>query len=360
MNITRSTNMFLNSRSALETKSQALNNNRNMYDNYAANPVFSGKERIPARIIDECIDEVVNANPANIAAKMKFHKVINKASHEIMSPENYMSSGRESKVYRISDRYVLKARRGKTAGNAVHFWNVTTAPDKKFNKLSCYYGEPLVKLGNIEILKNAAPNTDSIQCGIPFVAGNNYVHMAEECKKYKKNYIPRAASLPQSSYDEFANDLKILNGMKGGIPGKRVYYAPDVINPNNVLIVDDRIRIVDKLETTSIPNPNSLYTMLDPLLIRFMPEKYAEADASITGDRIQIFKKCLIAGEKSNLPLDLLLPPYMEDYKINSKWALSQILPATASDAISNLKKMRKIYSPIRSRIEYINSLPDK
>ena len=48
--------------------------------------------------------------------------------------------------------------------DAIRIYNVAKAPDKRFNQLGIYYGEPVIRVGNVEILKNATPN-EYTPCG---------------------------------------------------------------------------------------------------------------------------------------------------------------------------------------------------
>ena len=123
-------------------------------------PLYVGFNKIKSfsDIMDASIQDFLHAGELNPIARIKFHKILDSALPQIMTPENYLNKGRDSKVFRISDKYVAKIKRGKTEDDAIRIYNVAKAPDKRFNQLGIYYGEPVIRVGNVEILKNATPN----------------------------------------------------------------------------------------------------------------------------------------------------------------------------------------------------------
>ena len=72
----------------------------------------SRKTEMMMKALEDSIDTLVNGSEFNVLNKMKFHKLLTKALPDIMVPENYINCGRQSKVYRISDKYVAKVHRG--------------------------------------------------------------------------------------------------------------------------------------------------------------------------------------------------------------------------------------------------------
>lgn len=302
-----------------------------------------------SRVLDANIDSVLKTNAFDVGARMKFHKVINELLPQIMTPENFINKGRESKVYKISDKYVAKVKRGYDANSAIHFYNFTKLPDKRFNQLDIYYGEPVIRLGNTEILKNATPSKNFICCGTSYRGAK--AATIDERAEYDKTFVPLCASIPQESYDKFANGLAELNkihDLKMNL--SKVYYTPDIINPNNILISDNEFKIVDKLDKTKQREPNTLFTMLEPLLIRLSPESYVHYKEELVEPRAKIYKKCLIAATKANLPIENSLKYEYSDYY------LGDILKTRSSVSHENLRKMRLRDEPIENRLDYIEN----
>ena len=304
------------------------------------------------RVLDDTISNIVHSDNVSLATKMKFHKILNKALPEILCPENFINNGRESKVYRISDDYVVKIKRGIKPTSAIHFIDRTTLPNSKFKNLNFYYGAPVIKIGKTEILKNAS-SKDSLYCGINY---NKQFSLADEIKKYEEVVLPKTASLPQESYDEFADGLKDLNKLSSDSLFTKSYYTPDIMNPNNIIISDNKFKLVDKFDKTLYEEPNSVYTMLEPLLIRLSPEKIAGYNEKLVPQRTEILQKTLIASEKNNLPLDSLLK-----YP-SSNFVLSDIIRIKSNKDIQNtaelihkLQELRDYGTPLNKRIEFIN-----
>lgn len=340
----------------------------------------AGLSRKSAAVLEESIQDVLHSGPFDIVAGTKFHKLLNRLMPEIMLEENYLNKGRESKVFRISDDYVAKIRRGKTDNNAIHFYNSTTRPNHQFNDIDIYYGEPLIKCGNVEILKNATPSQDFMYSGIKY--SNKYRSCIGEIERYEQVFLPTCASLPQESFDELAKGLRDLNKIKAPYskkfvesmrrghfvrmqgcpfmeslsymnlnPFKSQYYTPDVINPNNILISDGRFRIVDKMDVTPVENPNSLFTMIEPLLIRLTPDKCAEYKPELVEPRLQIFKKCLLAAEKWLLPLESGTKYEYSDFFFNGLFKNQK-----EKNIISTIGEMRNSNVSPYERAKYINA----
>ena len=328
-----------------------INRVNNRYPNNAGRISFtSSKSDMAMRLLSPAIDNLVNGTGCSVLNKIKFHKLLNEAIPSIITPENYLNAGRESKVYKISDKYVAKIRRGFYSDNSVNILNPISMPSKHYKELSAYYGEAVVKHGPIEILKNATPTSDNIFCGVRFL--HDYTKRLKDMERYEKEFVPKCSRIPQESFDELAFNLKKLNGMSSlGIKGKQ-YYVPDIINPNNIIISDNKFRIVDKLDKVPVKNPNTLFTMLEPLLLRVTPEESTKYNPKLVEPRKNILKKCLISSEKAELPMN---SPMTWEF---SEWTLADVLPE--SGFVEELYRMRAKKVPLDERIEYINKSVSK
>ena len=321
------------------------------------------------KLLDKSIDTLLSGGEMDIKNKLTFRRVLNEAIPHIMTPENFINKGQDSKVYRISDKYVAKFRRGYYGDNVCHFFDPIKLPSKHFMNLDFYYGEPVVKVGKLEILKNATPTENFVCCGSNFHYDGLSSH--SELDAYENVYLPICSSLPQESFDKLAMNLNKLNHKRcsGGLFQKespmlydlnpelvrpdtfinrlhKKSFIPDVINPNNLIISDGEFRLVDSLEKVNQENPNSVYTMLEPLLIRVTPNTHATADKSLLPMRKQIYKKILISAEKCMLPLD---SPIKYNY---SDWVLKEIL--YGQNILDNLRRMRTSKTPISERVNLI------
>lgn len=299
-------------------------------------------QKVFSDYMDSTIDGFIESGTKNIISRMKFHKILELAMPRVMTPENFINKGRESAVYRISDKYVVKVGNNVKPNKALSVFDVISVKNKKFTEIPIYYGEPVVKTGKIEILKNATPSEDFVTCGTSFVRDMPVPTL--EKHKYEKDYLPKCSSLPQVSFDEFAESLQKMNSLKKGKYGA---YTPDVRNPNNILISDNKFKLVDKLETTCEKEPNTLYTMLEPLMLRFNPYHYTDRNSSLTPMRREIFRKSLIASEKHNLPL--------EDKNSRLENVLNENLELNAKLMIKTLSRMRNSDKDLKARVAYIN-----
>lgn len=299
-------------------------------------------QKIFSDYMDSTIDGFLESGTKNIISRIKFHKILELALPKIMTPENFVNKGRESSVYKISDKYVVKVGNKVKPHKALSIFDIISVKNKKFTEIPIYYGEPVVKTGKIEILKNATPTKDYVTCGTSFMRNKPVTDI--EKFKYEKDYLPTCSSVPQSSFDEFAENLQKMNSLttkRNGI------YTPDVKNPNNILISENKFKLVDKLETAYEREPNTLYTMLEPLMLRFNPYHYTDRNSSLTPMRREIFRKSLIASEKHNLSL--------EEKSAKLADVLDNNVELNAKLMIKTLNRMRYSGKDLNARIDYIN-----
>ena len=303
------------------------------------------------KLLDGTIDTLINGSEFNLVNRLRFHSILDAALPALMVPENFINNGRASKVYRISDNYVAKIKRGYYPKDALHIFDPISLPNKKFQTLDFYYGEPVIKTGKIEILKNATPTSDHICCGTSYRCDGGINQ--EELKRYETVFLPKCSEVPQESFDNLAENLKKLNKISArSILGKKMGYIPDVINPNNLMISNNRFVLVDELEKVPFKNPNSVYTMLEPILLKLNPEKFADKNNTLKDVRKNILKKILSAAEKHTLPLD---SPTKYEY---SEWALSNIIGS--SNILNDIANMRAQNIPTAERIRNIEEILNK
>lgn len=239
----------------------------------------------------------VTANPKKIEEKIiKKLGVLFKQNAELTS-KNFINEGTEGSVYRFSDKYVFKIPEGETEISSEEF---KICNNNLGNRLETYYGGKIAKVDNISILKNADPQGVAIPVGISYDSS-----IVENAAEYEKNvYILKLATIPQESFDKVAKDFKTLNNFTCNKENYQKYYSFDYINPNNFLLIDDKIRIVDHLEKTSDQNSNNLTRLLKVLITQLNWFIKAYFEEVLVPKRKDIFKKCILANEKSELPLN--------------------------------------------------------
>lgn len=230
------------------------------------------------------------------------------------SPKNRLGTGSYGSVYRIDDYYVFKSYHNGTNSLLGFKKNKNT----KFDDLKTYSGKVLARIGNVEILKNVTQNkniflemTKPMDDGIP-----RYL-----------NSLKEFASLPQKAFDNLAKDFQKLNEIKE----TNLFYRFDTNNPNNFIKVGDKIKIVDEINWVPTEAPNDLFSLLRIFIHKEGQSEYKK----------DIFKKCLLASEKNNLPMEAAhkyFKKYMDDICqfANSKKTFNEIFE-TLTDLRKNI-----------------------
>lgn len=340
----------------------------------------SAKSREAFQMLDGALDMLLAEKGATSKNKKAFASLIRKALPSIMEKDNYINGGNDSNVYKISDKYVAKVKKTCTPDNAVHFYNKTHLPKRPFRHLDCYYGETQAKIGNVEILKNATPNEADFSCGCGFDL-EEFANATEILASEKK--VPQIRQIPQEGYDKLAQNLSELNEHNcrkitiwrkkqpkyiypsrkpliklekieiNGI-GRKHSFVPDIINPNNIVVSGDEFRIVDEFRKVPCYKPNTIYTMLTPILLKIKPNAWSYSNEKLYDARKDIFKKILIAAEKSKLPL--AAKSRHDGYA--AKCTLNDILGDKSSETgigtnvISKMREMRRQGLPLEERLK--------
>lgn len=214
----------------------------------------------------------------------KTNQVIDEFTQILKNKKNIstkIGQGKYGEVFRIDDFYVFKSYFNQEP-NPNTF---KPATDDTFKNLKTYFGQVIAKIGNIEIIRNVTKNT------------KNFVQMANGSKEgiqALKQSLREFESLPQEAFDRLAHDFNELNKIRKG----NMFFRFDTNNPNNFIKVGRQIRVVDEIAWTPCQKPNTLYGMLRIFL-------QENADINLAK---QLFKKCALACEKYELPID-------DDYK---------------------------------------------
>ncbi|MBR5556058.1 hypothetical protein IKU74_08605 [bacterium] len=203
----------------------------------------------------------------------KFKKVFT----EKKNAKDRIGIGSWGSVFRIDDYYVFKVYHNqKPELNGFKKNN-----NRKFDDLKTYSGKVLARIGNIELIKNVTRDK------------NKFTEMAKPSDDGIPRYLralKEFASLPQKAFDNLAMDFKKLNEIKD----PNLFYRFDTNNPNNFIKVGDDIRIVDDIDWVPTEEPNDLFNLLRIFI-------HKEGDSEF---KKEIFKKCLIASENANLPME--------------------------------------------------------
>lgn len=274
-------------------------------------PSFCGTNEISK--LSKFLDEVI-ANPHN-AELIKQSQIFN--FEQILVPciniKNRLGRGTNASVYRLDDEYAFKYHYRKDP-NFKHF----EASDNMFKKLKTWYGAELVKIGNISILKNADPTGTAIPVGVPFE-----INESEKIEKIYNKYLEECLKIPQKAFDDIAVDFKVLNSIVRDGDIKKGY-SFDFDNPNNFVLENNIIKIVDDLNDHAYRNQNNVNQMLRMLIGEYNIYSPTVFENKLAPTRKEILKKCLLASEKAELPIptEYTMPRFFELAGLANKWIL--------------------------------------
>ncbi len=292
------------------------------------------------------IEQLSNFLDTIIAGTEKFSKeslakmaVLIKETVEatLKSDIHIINWGKEGVVHRLNEKYVFKILNGEDC-DMREFRVITHTGDEN---LKTWYGGAIVSSKNVSIMRNADPQGIQIPIGAP------YDYYYTDARAYYKNNkcLSRVAKIPQKSFDEIAKDLKELD--KGSFYGHNRKF--DFDNPNNFLLIDDKIRVVDDLEYRE-NKPNTINDMLTAFILKLNAITSAHFDEKLIAERRNVFKKCVIACEKSELPLN-----GMENDRINEVLHFTNF-KTKEKDFVSSLCDIRKKFPNMDERINAVSA----
>lgn len=263
-------------------------------DKFITNHAHEQNFKFFAELVHQCLDD----NTFLAKNRQIVGQALEKIMPDINSGMRNNESGMRGFVSRLDDNFVAKVphwfRKVTPQCIAEHCQKGRILPNR-FEAIDNYYGHHVMRFGEIGIMRNATAPGTYVRAGRPFEVpldkgGMDY---------YVNEYLETCANLPQESFNHLAKNLKKLNAIESG----RFHYEPDTENPNNFLIFRDEFRIVDDLDPVEIEEPNSIVTMLKPLINKISTEENAEFVPELTARRNEIFKKCAIAAAQNELPL---------------------------------------------------------
>jgi len=215
-----------------------------------------------------------------------------------ISRKNYINRGAIGKVYGFSNDFVFK-KDSMYRKIALPFSRCRINPENINKDLDIYYGSEVANIGSAKILQNADPEKRATILGAPI---NKFIFDSTVIWYYKrKKFAQKLAAMPQEAFDKVAKNFDVLN-KRGSSTDE--HYAFDFYNPNNFLLLDKEIRIVDELDRTSERNVNNIGGMLAAFITQMSAHVNAKPSAELLPARREIMKKCFLATEKAQLPID--------------------------------------------------------
>lgn len=240
------------------------------------------------------IDNVLQKNCCTENEEKSLKMLIQRELYNIMSNKRLLGVGFHESVYRINDKYAAKVNPNEFASTVIDKDDSFLIPDNSFKELKTYFGGILARFGNFNILRNLG---EHIPAGVP---ENIEKLFAKEY--YRETYLPTFAKVPQESYNALLEDCTYLN--KRHKEGKDFYcHIFDYINPNNIVLKDDKLYWVDNIRSDSAEQ-NATMRVLNMML-----NKYGIGAENIIFDGFgesrkyakEIFDKVIIAGAAAKL-----------------------------------------------------------
>ena len=286
-------------------------------------------------------------NPADI---LEITEKIKNVVDTTFVKEKFIEEGSHNAVYRITRKYAARVPRDIKITKEILGDKLKIGKQLYKNVLS-YFGEPIIELGPIQILRNIGSH---VTAGVP-------EHIAKTLSKSKLNqyyinrYLPKFANVPQSAYDKLAQSIAELNNMK--IDGYK-YCEFDSINPNNIVLKNGNLYLVDEIMTDCEKSfSNTTAKLLQVFINKADMNTLAPCEPTGTKNTRKIFKKVVLASSGADVPH----ADTEEDLK-NWQIALKRCgIKDEASSVINTLEEIDRKYPDLSIRKEkalyYINQL---
>lgn len=245
---------------------------------------------------------------------------------------NKLGEGANGIVYRIDDYYVFKVYKIIKHNN--FNFNSKYPQENIFSNLKNYYGKVIAKFGQIEIIKNVTHNK------------HKFVELANPSTDGIKAYnraLKNFATLPQKAFDNLAKDFVELNK----IHKPNLFYKFDTNNPNNFIKVGNSIRIVDDIDWVPSKEPNDIYSFM---------RIFIKEGGNINLKK-QILEKCILACEKTKIPLENTydyLSRFMDDIFKNAGLKIS------FEDYYIEMQNLRNTYKNDNIRMQKVKEYIEK
>ncbi len=296
-------------------------------------PVFNGYTSRFGKTLHSAIDR---GYPTEIEKKSLLGE-IQKFIREKLSPDRLLGEGAHGSVYKIDDDFCMKF----DIGTQPRAKKMGKFPENGFKGLKTYYGSKVADFDDVVILKNVSSDGEHIPVGIPqkFAINNS---SDENSVYYQCIALPRLSDIPQKSFDAVAEDCQRLNDL--GAKNK-THYAFDYINPNNFVIVDDKIRIIDDINILNSSEDNSVANLFNVFLENSFLNTPVQYSMYSEITRRNLFKKIVLAGMKASLPM-------------RSKYSTENI--SSWKNVVNELCGIDTPYSEVLSNLEKISQNPNK
>lgn len=261
----------------------------NSYNNNYYQPYFQGH----SRNLQSAIDSVIIHKEINDAEKRFLIDKIKKALPTMLVPQKFLGLGTHKYVFSITRKYAARVSDYKI--KAEDLGDNLQIGQGVFKNITNYFGEAIVELGDLQILKNIGKHTTA---GIP-EHKVPFMTLQEQKKYYLTKYLPKFADIPQFAYDDLAKNISKINNIQ---LGERQYCVFDSLNPNNIVEKGSRFFIVDEMEKLyDKPYGNTTAKLFEVLINRMHKSQDSPISQEHTKLYRKIFKKIILAVEKNDI-----------------------------------------------------------
>lgn len=316
----------------------------NTYNNHWQQPSFQGH----SRNLQSAIDSILIHKEITDTEKNFLIDRIKKALPTTLVPEKFLGLGTHKYVFSITRKYAARISDYKT--KAEDLGDNLQIGHSIFKNIANYFGEAIVELGDLQILKNIGKHTPA---GIP-EHKVPFMTLYEQKKYYLTKYLPKFAMIPQSAYDDLAKNISQINNVR---LGERQFCVFDSLNPNNIVEKGSRFFIVDEMETLyDKPYGNTTAKLFEVLINRMHKSQDSPISKKHTKLYRKIFQKVILAVEKR----EILHAETKHDYQ-NWEKALQRCqIQNPAYTVIGALEQIHATYPEVIERISKIKSYLNK
>lgn len=260
-------------------------------NDYSQKPCFQGY----SRNLQTSLDKILMKPQISMQDELILSDAIKKAYPKVIRPERFIEQGSHNSVFKITQKYAARIP-NEMVNTAKSVAGKVCLGEGLFKSLTNYFGEAIIEFGHFQILKNLGNHKPA---GVPEHISRN-LSKSQIDYYYLTRYLPRFAHIPQSSYDDFAQNMAKLNEIK---VGERQYCAFDSLNPNNVVLKKGKLYLVDEIDThQNRPYANTTAKLLEVFLNRATYNQLSPIanDEQLKNVR-RIFKKVLLAASNAKL-----------------------------------------------------------
>ncbi len=250
----------------------------------------------------------------------------------------------KAQVFRLDDKYEIKLK----SKGQLSYEKIDILPNIK---LKTWYGYPLVEVdnGKVAILKNVNPNGDFTGAGI---SDKSILYLNEKAYNEKVNKL---ANVQQKAFNRVAKDMKLLNNQELKYFNAK-YLSIDFNNPNNFMFSGNEIRIINGISRVCKQDKNNVFALTRALMGRYLTNVQTNYSQELVKPRQQILKKCFIANEKAQLPIEE--PPHSE-FEVNHILNICGIKKGWP-EMKANISKIRETYDNVDNRATAVGKYFDE